>query len=286
MINLIKDINLLLEDFSFQSRGLKGREEEKENIKKKKLNKIFSSLGCKDLNELENKIKNLYEEIGLNFDAFNFYERGLNNPSFALIEVHEINIKLYNCLSIYLDGIAFFRGINIRIINWEKLKDKIKEIIKDGSNLNEDFSFQSRNIKGRKEEKNKTLQLQLDKIISQKVIDGDLYLTNYQEILTTLGNIEIVRGDLDLEFCTKLKDLGNLKQVRGNLRLSGTTFTSLPDDLYVRDMLFLIDSNIYEIPKNFKIDGFIKRFGRVFNVIKEYNDYCKAGLDSGSLHYI
>jgi len=39
-MNIIKEINILLEDFSFQSRNLKGREKDKENIEKLKLEKL------------------------------------------------------------------------------------------------------------------------------------------------------------------------------------------------------------------------------------------------------
>ena len=60
MINLIKDINLLLEDFSFQSRNIKGRQGQKEKIKEDKIKKFWDKLG--DINKVKYLIKETFKK--------------------------------------------------------------------------------------------------------------------------------------------------------------------------------------------------------------------------------
>jgi len=83
-------------------------------------------------------------------------------------------------------------------------------------NIKEDFSFQSRGLNKRKEEKVKYDSVKDKKykeFLKQKIIDGDLNLENTKTI-TSLDQVEIVYGALILSY-SSIIDLGNLKYVDG-----------------------------------------------------------------------
>jgi len=161
-------------------------------------------------------------------------------------------------------------------------------ITKDIALLLEDFKFQSRGLKNRDKneilqlknrDKNEILQLKLNQIISKKEVHNVSNIDeDYREVITTLGNIEIVNGDLGLEFCSKLKDLGNLKHVKGKLYLHGPNLlTSLPENLIVGDILFLTKTNIFHIPESCKIKHIYRAddpFAFHYYSIEEYNATC------------
>jgi len=75
-----------------------------------------------------------------------------------------------------------------------------------------------------------------------EIIEGDFSIWNKRNILKlkTLGNLKIVKGDLNLRF-TKFTSLGNLNYVGGNLNIRDTPITNL-------DSLYKIGKNI-DLPK-------------------------------------
>jgi len=80
---------------------------------------------------------------------------------------------------------------------------------------------------------------QIQKILSQEVIESDLDLAG--EPIENLGNIKRVKGNLNLIFCKKLKELPVGLIVEGWLDLSGcVSLQSLPPDLKVGGHLWLV----------------------------------------------
>jgi hypothetical protein len=79
---------------------------------------------------------------------------------------------------------------------------------------------------------------QLEKILSQEVIDGDLGLQN--QLIENLGNIKHVKGGLYLSHCKNLKELPEGLRVDHVLDLTGcTSLKELPKGLQVESNLRL-----------------------------------------------
>jgi len=197
-INIIKDINkvceqiffkdILLEAFQFQSRGLKGREEEQDKINELKAEKFLEKLG--GFNKLENMLRGLiskyYKVIGYrnNFEEFKnkkhlFFCFNLTKYSLKIF----IYIRIDGHLEIYLRGTeedySSFEKLDEmsfdsikeaveKFLNLERVKIPIKNFFNgieddDIRNLKEDFSFQSRGLKSREEEKRKIEELKFKK---------------------------------------------------------------------------------------------------------------------------
>jgi len=112
MINLIKDIKILLEDFKFQSRGLKGRDEERKNVENIRLEKNI------------NRIKEIYNSgfniIKTNFDRTDWTEEC--NSGFDK-EDHDFTNVTVN-LS-FLNNKFIFNNVHLIIISPEKIASKL-----------------------------------------------------------------------------------------------------------------------------------------------------------------
>jgi len=174
MINIIKDINqLILEDFSFQSRGLKNRQIEKEDkinkLIEKFTNGIFNS--SKDIEEkISNIIYNNIDDktsldISFGYDEYNITENSnlinvlieyKNKKIFFYISKDDSGLKIHFKIKVnykkYGDGRNFVEYFFTSLKDLEKL---ITDFFHNLKILKEDFSFQSRNLKGRQEEKEK-----------------------------------------------------------------------------------------------------------------------------------
>jgi len=181
----------LKEDFSFQSRSIKGRKEEKLNIEKRKAKEFFGDFYEKNhVNTIEEFLEKICSTIitipdlkewggvhkyitekNINFMLGEYYVEDLRTDA-----MFEIGVKYKNTVAILLVSVVnkFWLVDRIKKIKYpfndEKsmsftsLKDlkqkieigleKLNNVSKDKiDKLEEDFSFQSRGMKGRKEDK-------------------------------------------------------------------------------------------------------------------------------------
>jgi len=138
-MNIIKEINLLLEDFSFQSRGMKDRKEGQKERDKQLANKILSTstlklqnvlnvYNCNTIDELVEKIDILLNQKGL---SYKYYR--IHSVSYSLCIFFEIPNNLprpyhYLTLEFDSDGIIDFNynhNTVIRDRNLNRLLDSI-----------------------------------------------------------------------------------------------------------------------------------------------------------------
>ena len=102
-----------------------------------------------------------------------------------------------------------------------------------------------------KETKEKQALASIMKMLKQKHIKGNLNLYNTK--IESLGNLQSVGGDLDLEDCTELESLGNLESVYGSLNLKHTPIKSLGNlknvdgDLNLEDSLIKFLGNLESV---------------------------------------
>jgi hypothetical protein len=98
-----------------------------------------------------------------------------------------------------------------------ELKSLIKEIIK------EDNILIPRNLEGRHKQRLRQIYAMLD----QEVIEGDLILKNLD--IEDLGKVKIVKGNVFIYHCYKLKHLGYLDKVEGDFDCSYNNLTTLEE---------------------------------------------------------
>jgi hypothetical protein len=121
------------------------------------------------------------------------------------------------------------------------INKQIQEYIKNGSKGDLDLS-------------NSPIEILPDNLIA---VGGDLDLSECKSLIS-LNNLKHVNGSLDLTGCKNLKGLNNLRYVDGGLGLSNTFIEILPDDLEVRNIVFLRNT---PLSKNKKLlDQYKKKF--------------------------
>jgi hypothetical protein len=124
------------------------------------------------------------------------------------------------------------------------INKQIQEYIKNGYKGDLDLS-------------NSPIEILPDNLI---VVGGDLDLSECKSFIS-LNNLKHVNGSLDLTGCKNLKGLNNLRYVDGGLGLSNTFIEKLPDDLEVRNIIFLRNT---PLAKNEKL---LNQYKKKFKII-------------------
>ena len=127
----------------------------------------------------------------------------------------------------------------------EKLSNK-KVVLED----NEDTIFKPTHLIDNRQEKYKQKIFQ---ILQQEVIEGDLDLKDLN-FITNLGNVKLVKGNLDLEN-SSITSLSEGLKIEGYLNLTNTKITSLPEGLEVKGSLFLQNTKITSLPAGLVVKG-------------------------------
>jgi len=145
---------------------------------------------------------------------------------------------------------------------------KLEQIIKKILREEQENIFVPHNLEGREQQKIDRMK----RLLRKKVIDGNLDLRNIP--ITSLGNVEVVNGNLYLGGNKTLKSLGKLKRVEGSLGLPNTNVEDLGSLEYVGDALWLFEN------KTLKSLGNLKR-------VEGYLDLTNTNVeDFGNLEYL
>jgi len=306
-LNIIKDINqLILEDFSFQSRGIKSREEEKrkrEEEKQKAINEIikkYSNNIFESTKDANNKLTSIVKDFDNNIEIFiDSADNYIDDFDTLFLEFvfyshnHLISINFYYIpkeKTTYIDinkGSGYMKSMKVQSLEQVKsyIIKELKEYYVKNNFLKEDFNFQSRNIKGRVNYKKEIENQKIQHLLSKKSLNEDesnfINEMLYTSKINTLGNIEDFLWNLNLDYRKEgnLIDLSNLKFIDGDLDLQFSDYnsSSIPENLVITNKLYLYKSNVYHIPESCLVArGIIGShvYHGVFNSAKEYNNFC------------
>ena len=177
-------------------------------------------------------------------------------------------IQLNNTKITYIDPSIIIKS---SIYKDNKTFQTIKSFNKyyqDKQDLKEGFKFEPRRIEGRKDERNN----KLNELLKQEIIEGNLNLVGSS--ITSLGNVKIIKGDLDAEHVNSLEDISSLEHVTGNLNLEWTNVTELPKGLRVDGNVFLKKTNVIYIDPSVKIRGILLKFFQ-YDSIKQFNNHTR-----------
>jgi hypothetical protein len=130
------------------------------------------------------------------------------------------------------------------------------------------------------EERQKNHLIAIQKQIQQYIKDGskgDLNLEN-APIESLPNNLTMVGGNLNLRDCNNLKSLPDNLTVRESLYLNRASIKSLPDNLTVKDDLHIMDTYIESLPNNLKVGKDLALDGCIH--LKSLSDDLKLSLYS------
>ena len=182
----------------------------------------FDLYGCTNLSSLGN-----LKSVGSYLDFVN-----CKNLT-SLGNLRSVGSSLYlNGNITYIDPSIIIKG---KIYKGQNVFKSIESFNKfyQKENLKEEFKFQPRRIEGREDERNN----KLNELLKQEIIEGDLNLVGSS--VTSLGNVRIIRGNLNAERVETLTDISSLQMVQGGLDLEFTNVKELPKNLVVKGSIFI-----------------------------------------------
>jgi len=291
------------EDFSFQSRNVKGRQEDQKKQLELKANDLIPKIinlsdeideECNNLfllfkykttpktNQLGQKIKKKFPEYG--FGIPNTLKAVYKNLQINLVGNDELVEKIKN--KIFVENNKTFLSIRksqrdlFKVNTFSRIKLICKDVLTNENELiicvygeksykellNEDFQFQHRRTEQRKDDELERLNLLLSK--------------------------EVIEGDLDLRNKKQITSLGNVRHVKGTCNLENSGIKEIPEGLIVDKCLLIDKTTIMYIPPSCKIrsgytDNIIRKFFW-FDSIKQFNNYYeehRRKLAAGEFEY-